>query len=74
MTWKDKMDTVVKDVLGIEYSCVVNSDKSFSIFENNEKMASRSSIFYLESHWRHELTETLKIIFDQRIQKAMQKV
>ena len=74
MNWAEKMDAVVKDILGIEYTCVVNSDKSFTIFENNEKVATRKSIYYLESHWRHELAETLKIIFDQRIQKALQKV
>lgn len=73
MNWSEKMDAVVKDVLGIEYTCVVNSDKTFSIYENNDKVAARESIFYLESHWRHEIAETLKIIFDQRIQKSLQK-
>lgn len=74
MNWANKMDAVVKDVLGIEFTCVVNSDKSFTIYENNEKVGFRESVFYLESHWRQQLAETLKIIFDQRVQKSLQKV
>jgi hypothetical protein len=73
MNWSDKMDAVIKDVLGIEFTCVVNSDKSFSIFENNTKVATRQSIFYLESHWRHEVGETLKVMFDEKVRDSLLK-
>lgn len=73
MTWQSKMDSVVKDVLGIEFTCVINSDKSFSIFENNTKVASRETVFYLESHWRHEIAETLKVMFDEKIRDSLLK-
>jgi hypothetical protein len=74
MNWADKMDAVVKDVLGIEYKCVINSDTSFSIFENNTKIHNHMDVRYLSSHWRLTLSETLMVIFNQRIQKSLQKV
>jgi hypothetical protein len=73
MRWQDKMDILVKDILGIEYTCIVNSDKSFTIFENGDPVAKRSSINYLEAHWRNELAETLKIMYNEKIQKSLLK-
>jgi hypothetical protein len=73
MNWKEKMDAVVKDVLGIEYTCVVNTDKSFTIYENNVVFATRQSSSYLESHWRIELKDVLAITFRERMQAIMQK-
>lgn len=73
MNWKDKMDAIVKDVLGIEYTCVVNSDTSYSIFENNEMITRATTGTYLDSHWRNAITETLEIIFKERIQKSLLK-
>jgi hypothetical protein len=72
--WHIKMDLVVKDVLGIEYTCVVNSPNSFSIYENNERIAGTTSAENLESHWRKQLSDTLEIIHKQKIQKALSKV
>jgi hypothetical protein len=74
MKWEDKMDTVVKDVLGIEYTCVINSENSFSIYENNERIAGTVSSQNLESHWRHQLSDILETIHKQKIQKALSKV
>lgn len=73
MKWKDKMDSVVKDVLGIEYTCVVTSDDSFKIFENNEVIAASTTQSCLKAHWRHDLQQTLKVIFDDRIKKSLLK-
>jgi len=74
MNWKDKMDAVIKDVLGIEYTCVVNSENSFSIYENNERIAGTTSAENLKSHWRQQLSHTLEIIHKQKIQKALSKI
>lgn len=74
MNWKDKMDVVVKDVLGIEHTCVVNSEESFSIYENNERIAGTTSARNLNSHWREHLSSTLEIIHKQKIQKSLSKI
>lgn len=67
------MDAVVKDVLGIEYTCIVNSDKSFSIFENSTKIVNHIDNCYLEAHWRRALADTLRVIFNERIQTSLRK-
>ena len=74
MNWKNKMDAVVKDVLGIEYTCVINSADSFEIYENNEMIAGTTSAGNLESHWRQQLSNTLEIIHKQKIKKALSKI
>lgn len=74
MNWKEKMDTVVKDVLGIEYTCEVKSEHSFTIYENNEVIITRATSYSLEAHWRSDLLEVVSGIFIDRIKSALSKV
>lgn len=74
MRWQDKINMVVKDVLGIEYTAIITSNNSFSIYENNDSIADHSCIYELESHWREQVTKVLETIHKQRIQKALSKV
>jgi hypothetical protein len=73
MKWVDKMDAVVKDILGIEYTCVVDSETTFKIFENDHEIVKHLDIRPLESHWRSIISDTLKTIFSQRIQQTLLK-
>jgi hypothetical protein len=73
MRWEHKMDEIVKNILGIEYTCIVDTDKSFTIFENDAKVVTRQTIYNLASHWKHELAETLKFLYDEKIRDVMLK-
>jgi len=73
MNYKEKMDAAVKEILGVEYTCVVDSERKFSIFENNDKVAVRETVFELGPHWRHELAETLKVMYDEKVREVLRK-
>lgn len=74
MNWKNKMDVVVKEVLGSEYKCIVHSEHSFSIYEKKELIRTRATSYSLEAHWRSDLLEVVSGIFIDQIKAALSKV
>jgi hypothetical protein len=69
--WVYKMDVVTKNIMGKEFEVEIESDKSFRICYNEFVVLTRESKFDLKSHWRQELSEALKILFDQKIKAAL---
>jgi hypothetical protein len=74
MYWGDKMDIVIKEVLGDNHYLLIASNNSFKILKDGYVVATCSSKYMLKDHWRSELGDTLKIIQEQKIQKALSKV
>jgi len=73
MRWQDKMDAVIKDILGIEYTLIIDTNKSFTIFENNQNILTHSSLFDLEFHWKMEVGNALRIFFNEKIKNSLLK-
>lgn len=73
MNWEKKMDNTVKDILGIEYTCVVKSDNLFSIFENNDVVFTRTASHMISNHWRADVTDAILKIISEKIINSMKK-
>lgn len=73
MRWQSKMDAVIKDVLGIEYMCVVESDKTFSIYKNNERVLRMDYCNSLNSHWKDHVKDAITSIIHEKIKNSIKK-
>jgi hypothetical protein len=73
MKWQNRMDAVIKDVLGIECTCIVESDKSFSIYENNERLLRMDYCNSLNAHWKDLVKDAITSIIHEKIKTSIKK-
>lgn len=72
--WQYKMDVLVKNVMGKEYEVDVEGDNIFYILYNGMQVLRRETANELKSHWRQEITECLKFLFENKIKHALKKL
>ena len=74
MNWKNKMAVVLKDVMGPEYDVAIVSEYSFSIMFNGTVIFTRTSKYETCNHWREDISDVMKALFNNKINEAIKKV
>lgn len=74
MNWQDKMQSILKQVLGSGYSIDFFSETSVKVFNNNEYILGRVTASETANHWQEQVKEIIHIIIDLNIKNAFNKL
>ena len=74
MTWQEKMNMVIGEVLGEGYSVKVISDEEFEVYYVDIRILKTATVHLLSNHWRKQIKETILLIVDKNIQRSLAKI
>lgn len=75
MTIEQKMDFVVKRLLGEEYVVVILNDNEFQILKDVKIMISHVMVGKsIEAHWREHISMAIKQILGDKIKNTLNEI
>lgn len=74
MTWQEKMDRVIGEVLGEGYNVKVIDETQFEVYFVDMFVLKTTTVNLLSNHWRKQIHQTILLIIDKNIQAALSKI
>lgn len=74
MNWKEKMNIILKDVLGKKYRFEVMDLHNYSVYHKDLQIMRTQTAYDISCHWKEETKRCILIIINERILSALKKI
>lgn len=74
MSWQEKMNFIIAEVLGEGYEVKVINDNTFEVYFVDILLLKTETAYTVPNHWRTQVKETIDLIINQKTKDAFLKL